>query len=88
MFFFDGIGVTFNVVSIRTRPTVSHGNPVSLELIGARATRAGLTVPRNWDISPVDTRVLGRVAAEELQKPQINVVLNWFEELKKRVPVQ
>jgi hypothetical protein len=36
----------------------------------------------------VDNRVLGVVVDEELQKPQINVVLNWFEELKKRVPVQ
>jgi Tol biopolymer transport system component len=90
MFIFNGFGgPTFKVVGIRTRPTVTTiGNPVSLELRGARAARAGSTVPRNWDISPVDNRVLGVVVDEELQKPQINVVLNWFEELKKRVPVQ
>ena len=88
MFIFDGFGITFNVVSIRTRPTVTIGNSLSLELRGARAARAGNTVPRNWDISPVDSRVLGVVTDEEFQKPQINVVLNWFEELKKRVPVQ
>jgi hypothetical protein len=50
-------------------------------------SRGAETVPRNWDVSPLDNRVLGVVDPEESQ-PQIHVVLNWLEELKKRVPVK
>jgi hypothetical protein len=45
------------------------------------------TAPRNFDISPIDKRQIGVVDADETQ-PQIRVVLNWFEELKQRVPVK
>ena len=39
---------------------------------------------RNYDTLP-DGRIV--IVTEETARPQINLVLNWFEELKERVPV-
>jgi Tol biopolymer transport system component len=49
----------------------------------------GPTVPRVYDGMPDGGRLLGLVAAEPGQSGQLNqihVVLNWFEELKQKVP--
>lgn len=46
-----------------------------------------------WDISPDGKRFLmmkestGDTSTEESLRPRINIVVNWFEELKGRVPV-
>jgi hypothetical protein len=41
----------------------------------------------NYDVSPDGQRFLMLKAAEQATAPnQINVVLNWFEELKQKVP--
>jgi len=46
-----------------------------------------------WDISPDGKRFLmikestGDATAEEESPPRINIVLNWLEELKERVPM-
>jgi len=48
----------------------------------------GFTSQRNYDVMP-DGRILGVIAAGQTQSPgtrEIQVVLNWFEELKQRVP--
>ena len=47
---------------------------------------------RDYDISPDGERLLMVFPADqpdsgERSRPQINVVQNWFEELKERVPV-
>ena len=47
---------------------------------------------RDYDITPDGERFLmvfpaGQTEASEPVRPQINIVLNWFEELKERVPV-
>ena len=47
---------------------------------------------RDYDMTPDSERLLmvfpeGRTDGAESSQPQINVVLNWFEELKERVPV-
>ncbi len=47
---------------------------------------------RDYDISPDGERLLMVFPADqpdsgEPARPQINIVLNWFEELKERVPV-
>ena len=45
-----------------------------------------LTFP-NYDVSPDGQRFLMLKSNEQAVAPtQINVVLNWFEELKRRVP--
>ena len=48
---------------------------------------AGPTRIRNYDVTPDGRRfVMIKPSEEELKATQINVVLNWFEELKRRVP--
>jgi hypothetical protein len=49
---------------------------------------------RAWDVDPKNDRFLmitrpdvGADASPEQSQTRINVVLNWFEELKERVPV-
>ena len=47
---------------------------------------------RDYDITPDGERILLIVPADEPEvedrPPEIHVVLNWFEELKARVPVR
>jgi hypothetical protein len=47
---------------------------------------------RDYDITPDGERILMIVPADEPglenARPQIHVVLNWFEELKARVPAR
>jgi Tol biopolymer transport system component len=75
---------------VSTQPSVRFGSPV-------RAPRSGFqtAVPasvRTYDILPDGKRFLGVVAAGPPQSgdpagtPQIRVVLNWFEEVKRRAP--
>lgn len=43
---------------------------------------------RLYDISPDGKRFLVMLPANETtSRPQINIILNWFEELKQKVPV-
>ena len=70
------------VVGIKTEPTFTAGSPVVL-FTGRYSTGA----VRNYDISPDGQRFLMiKEADEEEGQGQINVVLNWFEELKRLVP--
>jgi hypothetical protein len=72
------------VVDIKTEPTFTAGSPVVL--FTGRYTIFGGFV--NYDISPDGQRFLMIKVVEEEEGPQgqINVVLNWFEELKRLVP--
>jgi hypothetical protein len=52
----------------------------------------GPVIPRQYDVLP-DGRLLGRITGNQSAAgapiaEQIHVVLNWFEELKQRVPVK
>ena len=40
----------------------------------------------DWDISLDDQRILAVVAAAPVTSGEIDVVLNWFDELQRRVP--
>jgi eukaryotic-like serine/threonine-protein kinase len=72
------------VVDVTTQGTFSVGKP--------RVLFEGRYVPtprsfQDYDISPDGQRFLMLKATEQAQSPeQINVVLNWFEELKQKVP--
>jgi serine/threonine-protein kinase len=79
-------GEAMMVVGIKTEPTFTAGSPVVL--FTGRYTIAGSGGFVNYDISPDGQRFLMIKAAdeEEGQQAQINVVLNWFEELKRLVP--
>ncbi len=72
------------VVGIKTEPTFTAGSPVVL--FTGRYILHPVFV--NYDISPDGQRFLmiKEVDEEEGQQDQINVILNWFEELKRLVP--
>ena len=65
------------VVSIQTRPTFQAGSP--RVLFDMRSYKPG------FDISPDGQRFL-MIKPPKGEAGQINVVLNWFEELKRLVP--
>jgi eukaryotic-like serine/threonine-protein kinase len=71
-------------VDITTQPGFSAGKPrVLFEGAYVLSPRSGA----NYDVAPDGQRFLMVKATEQAQAPtQINVVLNWFEELKRRVP--
>ena len=71
-------------VPITTQPGFSAGTPKVL-FEGAYQTRPETTP--NYDASPDGQRFLMLKSDEQSAGPtQINVVLNWFEELKQKVP--
>ena len=73
----------FAVVTMTTLPTVGFSNPVPVE---RRFGGAGPTTPRPFDITP-DGRIIAPLDTSQTQAgTQIQVVLNWFEELKQRAP--
>ena len=75
------------VQTITTQPSFSFSVP---ELRQRGYITFGYTAERNYDVTP-DGRILGVVGAAQRRfaastTQQIQVVLNWFEELKQRVP--
>ena len=83
---FYGTGPTqINFVSITTTPTFRFGDPVRLhnQLVN------DLTGTRSYDVSKDGKTILGIAESDGTDASdaeQIRVVLNWFEELKQRVP--
>jgi len=77
-------GEAMMVVGIKTEPTFTAGSPVAL-FTGSYVIGEPVV---DYDISPDGQRFLMIKEAdeEEGQPGQINVVLNWFEELKRLVP--
>ncbi len=80
-------GEAMMVVGIKTEPTLTAGSPVVLftgRYTSSRGDRAGIF---SYDISPDGQRFLMMKETDEDEgQGQINVVLNWFEELKRLVP--
>jgi len=77
------------VQTITTQPSFSFSPPVPIPRGGAFT--GGVTGQRNYDVMP-DGRILGVVSAGQGESrsttTQIQVVLNWFTELKQRVPMR
>ena len=77
------------LVSVTTQPKFALGNPVPQP---SGSLRGGFpVVERQFDITPDGTRFIAVVDAtqnqdEALVAPQFHVVLNWFDELKQKVP--
>ena len=73
------------VVEITTEPTFSAGTP---RLLFEGEYADGLTPYANYDVTPDGQRFVMIKESEEQEEAltQIHVVLNWFEELKQRVP--
>ena len=75
----------FSAVAVKTAPIFSFTAPVDLPRGFGSSTP---TEPRTFDIM-ADGRIVGVVASvPQSQVQQIHVVLNWFEELKAKVPVK
>ena len=77
------------MVSITTRPTFAFSDSVVVPNKGLTGLNPS-TFPRNIDISADGQRFVGVVSADQTQSPNssappIQVVLNWLEELKKRL---
>ena len=71
------------VVNIMTQPTFNAAKP---KLLFEGHYAADSFPHRNYDVTPDGQRfVMVKPSEEELAATQINVVLNWFEELKRRV---
>jgi serine/threonine-protein kinase len=74
-------------VDVTTQPTFSPGKPKVLFEGQYVAVQPGLTGTA-YDVSPDGQRFLMVKESEaSISATQINVVLNWFEELKRRAPV-
>ena len=75
------------VVGMTTQPSFYAGKPRMLFGGPYVRTPTGRTFP-NYDVSPDGQRFLMLKPVEQAQAAptQINVVLNWFEELKQKVP--
>jgi serine/threonine-protein kinase len=77
---------------ITTQPNVAIGNPVSVPVAVLMQINAP-TSPRTFDLAP-DGKIIALVAPATADQPsaavapQIRIVINWFEELKARVPVK
>jgi len=78
---FYRIGEAMMAVGIKTEPTFTAGSPVVLFTGRDPTGGAG----GDYDISPDGQRFL-MIKQEQAGVDQINVVLNWFEELKRLVP--
>jgi len=78
-------GAKMMAVEINTKPSFSAGTPKML--FEAQYAMPANSTP-DYDVSPDGQRFLMLKAAEQEQgaPAQINIVLNWFEELKQKVP--
>ena len=89
---FESLPSVLQAMAIATQPTLSRSNPVPLfseQTIGGIFSTGGR---RNFDITADGQRLVvlaDAVANDEegQESPQIYILLNWFEELKERVPV-
>jgi len=79
---FYRIGHKLMVVSVQTDPTFRAETPRLL----FEGTYSDITWTSNYDISPDGQRIVITEVMQGSAPTQINVVLNWFEELKRLVP--
>jgi serine/threonine-protein kinase len=95
LFYIIGGSIRLMVVGVSTQPTFAFGNPARLQKHGSWIDNFN-DAATHWDVLPdgqhfIARAVTGAVAqanGEAPQRQQIQVVLNWFEELKQRVPTK
>ncbi|HTY61373.1 MAG TPA: hypothetical protein VMG30_03880, partial [Acidobacteriota bacterium] len=83
-------------VEVETQPTFKRGNPKTLFQGTYLSTSFQKIVTTPWDIHPNGKKFLmikpaaaaGAAPGAASPQPKIIVVVNWFEELKQRVPVK
>jgi eukaryotic-like serine/threonine-protein kinase len=87
--------VRMRAVAVTTQPTFAFGNPTPIPNPIGWLDQAG-DVVRQYDVTADGQRFLGRIAAGSAgstdagapMNAELQVVLNWFEELKARVPTK
>ena len=72
--------------SVKTEPNLRAGRPRILFEGLSLLSRGGDTSERDYDLTPDGQRFLMVKRGEESLPTQINVVLNWAEDLKQKVP--
>lgn len=86
LFYVPQVG-RFVAVTVTTQPSFAVTNPVS---VPRAFPTANPVTPRTFDITPggkfVGVVTAGQAQAGAPQSAQVQVVLNWFEELKARAP--
>jgi serine/threonine-protein kinase len=66
-----------------TSPSFELGNPTQVADLSGYA----VATVRNYDVSADGRRILVVAPADRGARPDINIVLNWVEELRKKIPV-
>ena len=84
-----GASPLIHAIPIQTEPTLVRGNPVEGFVVDP-ASISNNGIPR-YDVTPDGAHLLasvrpGRVTATGDEVRRVNVILNWFEELKERLP--
>jgi Tol biopolymer transport system component len=83
------IGDAAMAVPIETAPTFNFGKPTVLfQRANIQQPGMDMTDWTYWDISPDGKRFLMLTDNPAEAPRRINIVVNWFEELKQRAPVQ
>jgi hypothetical protein len=91
LFYMIGGNIRFRVAGVSTQPGFAFGNSAPLPRPANWVDNNGDN-GRQWDVLPDGQHFIARIPAGSAgqlgQAPtqQIEVVLNWFEELKQRVP--
>jgi len=87
LYFSPGPAPSFAAVSVTTKPSFSFSPPRSMPRPAAQLRQTG---PRNYDITRDGSRFVIVVPADDsitsTSGQRLQVVLNWFEEIKQRVP--
>ena len=81
---------TCTVIAVTTTPRVGFGRPGDFPRVG-RSEPGVNTGRRNVDMMPDGQHVIGVMVQGALQaggEQAITVVLNWFDEVRQRVPVR
>ena len=84
--------LSLEAVEITTEPTLARANPVALFTEPEVGVNLETGFRRNFDVSADGQRfIVSPLQVADIDQavasPQVNIVLNWFEELKERVPV-
>jgi hypothetical protein len=72
------------IVSVQKDPTFNASEPKAL-FVGSYLSSGGPSGFQYYDVSPDGKRFI--MIKGEVSGGEINVVLNWFEELKRLVPI-
>ena len=80
---------SFQVIEVETEPTFDRGNPVELFPRDASVAPPNMFGRRSYDVTEDGQKFVVRLttgSAAATQSLQVNVIINWIEELRERVP--